>query len=348
VAERMTPPIPADTERLLIELPSWIGDVVMATPVLRAAREALPKAQIAGLMRPGIDVLLAGCPWIDERIVAQTKGLGGVVRGARAVRRFRPDAAILLPNSFRSALALRLGGAPTRVGYARDGRGFLLTAPLDVERKKGPTPTLDYYVRLAAFAFGRAIHDRAPTLFVSEEERAAADRLLEGVGSPFVVLNPGANKPTKRWPAARFAAAGDALAARQGMSVVVNGSPGERDVVDAVVDGCAAGAVNLVERGVTLGSLKAVIERAALLVTNDTGPRHIAAALGTPTVVLFGPTDHRWTTLPVRTERLLLAEPFLPEELTADDHATLCAVDRIPASDVVAAAESLLSKAEES
>ena len=93
-----------------------------------------------------------------------------------------------------------------------------------------------------------------------------------------------------------------------------------------------------------LGVLKAVIAEAALMVTNDTGPRHIAAALGTPAVVLFGPTDHRWTTLPGSriTERLLLAEPFLPEALTADRHGDSCAIDRISAGDVTEAAAQLL------
>ena len=91
-----------------------------------------------------------------------------------------------------------------------------------------------------------------------------------------------------------------------------------------------------------LSSLKAVIQRAAVLITNDTGPRHIAAALGTPVVTLFGPTDHRWTTLCGVRERILLAEPFLPEELVADRHPKSCAIEKISVQDVVAAVDGLL------
>jgi ADP-heptose:LPS heptosyltransferase len=122
----------------------------------------------------------------------------------------------------------------------------------------------------------------------------------------------------------------------------VTGSPAERALVHGVADGIGQGAINLVERGMDLGALKAVLARADLLITNDTGPRHIAAAVGTPVVGLFGPTDHRWTILPGVVERRLLAEPFLPEELAADDRPTMCAIERIPVEDVVAAAKAVL------
>ena len=103
--------------------------------------------------------------------------------------------------------------------------------------------------------------------------------------------------------------------------------------------------MHLCARGLTLGSLKAVLRRAALLITNDTGPRHIAAALGTPIVALYGPTDHRWTTLQAARERSVLAEPFLPEELVADRHPKACAIEKIAVEDVVHASLSLLQPA---
>jgi heptosyltransferase-2 len=102
--------------------------------------------------------------------------------------------------------------------------------------------------------------------------------------------------------------------------------------------------VDLAQRGVTLGALKAVMQRAQLLVTNDTGPRHIAAAFGTPSVVFFGPTDRRWTVLPGVRERHLVAEPFLLEECIADDHPEACTVDRIALGDALFAADALLSE----
>lgn len=336
------PPIPGATRRLLIDMPSWLGDCIMATPVLRAARAALPGAHIAGLVRPGLDRLLAGCPFVNEWTALNPRGLGGVWRAARAIRAAAPDAALLLPNSFRSAMALRLSGANIRAGYARDGRGWLLTHALAFDkRRERPIATLEYYLRLAKWAFGVESIDPSLHLAVSDEERSAAGLLLQGVEERFVVLNPGGNKHRKRWPAERFAAVGRHLAAQHGLRVVVNGSPGERAIVRAVCDG-VQDSIDLVERGVTLGALKGVIERASLVITNDTGPRHIAAALGTPLVTLFGPTDPRWTTLPGILEHILTADPFLPEELIADDVPERCSIERIPVSDVIHAAEVML------
>ncbi len=172
------PPIAPDTERLLIICPSWVGDAVMATPLLRAARTRLPGARIIGLMRPGIDELLAGLPSFDERIATDLRGLFGPARVAREIRRRCPQAALLLPNSFRSALCLWLSGTPTRVGYDRDGRGRLLTHRHAVVRADRPTPLLDYYASLATFALGAAEIDPRPQLAVTEAEAAEAERLL--------------------------------------------------------------------------------------------------------------------------------------------------------------------------
>jgi ADP-heptose:LPS heptosyltransferase len=201
---------------------------------------------------------------------------------------------------------------------------------------------VEYYAALAEFALGVGPIDRRIELATTPEERAAADELLQDVGQPFVVLNPGANRADKRWPADRFAAVADRLAASHRLHIVVSGSPGEGDVLRAVVGYAKVPIIDLAQRGVNVGSLKAVIERAAVVITNDTGPRHIAAALGTPVVTLCGPTDHRWTTLHGVRERIILAEPFLPEELVADRHPRACAIDRISVADVVAAAESFL------
>src|SRR5690606_38596979 len=157
------------------------------------------------------------------------------------------------------------------------------------------------------------------------------------------VLNPGGNNEAKRWPADRFARVAEHLIERHGMRVLVNGAPAERDVVHAVVNGvnermrdrCAA----LCDLGVTLGSLQGVVRRASIMVTNDTGPRHIAGALGVKLVTLFGPTDHRWTTIPTRPggeELILVADPSLPAEEVANDHPERCRIDRITTESVLA------------
>jgi len=334
-------PVPPDVGSFAIELPSWVGDAVMATPVLRAARDSRPQARIVGIMRPGLDAILSGSPFFDEMITIEPPGFFGT---ARAMRRATADAVLLLPNSFRSALAARVSGAPIRIGYARDGRGLLLTHRLRFDRRERPIAAIEYYARLARFAFGLETIDLTTRLFVTEEERSSAGRLLGAdVDAPLAVLNPGANRADKRWPPERFAAVGDHLAGTRGMRIAINGSPSEATVVREVASKCSrCKPINLAERGVTLASLKGVIAQASLVITNDTGPRHIACALGVPTVALFGPTDHRWTTLNVPHERVIVANPFLPENLVADDHPQECPIERIAAADVIAAAESLL------
>ncbi|MHC5024531.1 MAG: lipopolysaccharide heptosyltransferase II [Planctomycetota bacterium] len=342
----MSPPsIGEDLERVAVILPSWVGDTVMATPVLRALRQACPRAHLTGVMRPGLEELVDGTPWLDTVVTGRMRGWAGPARLGARLRGQRLEAILLLPNSFRSALAAWFSRAPRRVGYARDARRLLLTHPVTVQTTDQPTPTVQYYARLARIALELDSIDPRLELATTPAQEAAADELLRDVTGPFLILNPGANKLPKRWPPERFAAAADELAAAHGLNVLVTGSPGESELAGEVVQAASAPVTDLTARRVTLGSLKAVLRRAALLITNDTGPRHIAAALGTPTVTLFGPTDHRWTTIDFDRQRLVLADPFLPEELVADRCPKRCAIERISVGDVVAAGSALLADA---
>jgi heptosyltransferase-2 len=257
------------------------------------------------------------------------------------------------------------------VGYNRDGRGFLLTEKLVTPRRGDGAyaiiPACRYYLDAAE----SLLHEHIPRynalsatpiplafppgtfmeLGSSERQRLAAADVLRkaGVtpGTRYAVLNPGGNNPAKRWPAARFAALADHLHARHGLKILVNGSPAEAEVIQALIDAAkVARPVSLAACGSTLGSLKSVVAGAALMVTNDTGPRHIAAAMGTPLVSLFGPTDHRWTIIPTRPgapERIIVADPSLPDHESANDHPERCAIDRIAIETVIAAADDVLS-----
>jgi heptosyltransferase-2 len=342
----MAPPISAHVRHLAIVCPSWVGDTVMATPVFRAARAAVPAARIVAVVRPGLQDILGGSPRLDEIVACDMKGVIGPARTARAIRSRNAQAVLLLPNSFRSALAARLSGAPIRIGYRRDGRGWLLSHSLDPPATNIPIPATEYYMALARYAFGLCTIDPYLELRVTEDERSAANALLGDVKGPYAVINPGANRADKRWPAERFANVADHLARRHQLTILLTGSPGERATLESVVRAARSPMINLSQRGVRLGSLKAVIERAAIVITNDTGPRHFAAAMGTPVVTLFGPTDHRWTSLNLPHERMLLADPFLPEERIADRHKSQCAMSKISVGDVVYAAESLLAQRE--
>ncbi len=361
---------PVKPLRLLVVLPSWVGDVVMATPALRLLRDSLKGSFIGALCRPGIDELLAGSSLVDELHVERGGGVFGPKLLAAKVRPRMYDTALLLTNSFSTALVTRIAGIPRRIGYNRDGRGFLLTEKLVAPRRGDGEfaiiPACRYYWDAAE----SILHEYQPRynalcatpiplaftsgvfmeLGVSPAQHAAAKTVLDRAGInldlPYAILNPGGNNPAKRWPAERFAAIADLLATHRRMQIVVNGSPAEAEVIEAVIGHAkATRPVSLASCGITLGALKPIIAGASLVVTNDTGPRHIAAAMGTPLVSLFGPTDHRWTLIPTRPsgrEAIITADPSLPEALSANDHPDRCAIDKITVETVWEAIEATL------
>lgn len=338
----------------------------MATPALRLLRESLRGSFIGGLVRPGIDEVLAGLDVLDEVHVDRARGVMGPKLVAGRLRARRYDAALLLTNSFSTALIARLAGIRRRIGYERDGRGLLLTQRLTAPKREdgawAPVPAADYYWNAA----WRVLEPREPSwrrlpegarleLAATDEDEARAREVLARAGvdrtADIAILNPGGNKEGKRWPPERFEVIGRHLAERHGFMILINGSPGEAELVARIAAG--AGGRSLTDSGISLGALKAILagplidgsrRPARLMVTNDTGPRHIAAAFGVPVVTLFGPTDHRWTTIPAPAGQVnLLADPTLPEGEMADDHPERCRVDRITVEQVIEACERLLA-----
>lgn len=329
----------------------------MATPTLRRLREGLPGAFIGALVRPGMDELLDALPFTDEIHVARASGVMGPKFVAAKVRPRRYDCALLLTNSFSTALTVRIAGIPRRIGYDRDARGLLLTDRLPAIRRHSggfaPIPAVSYYLRVADHLLART-HDPEDLggrleLSIRDRDEQAAQDILRRAGvradEPRVLLNPGGNNPAKRWPADRYAHIARLLH-QQGYRVLINGSPGEADLVDQIVQlSGVPSAVALPRAGVTIGSLKALVRGSRLMLTNDTGPRHIAAAFGVPLITLFGPTDHRWTTIPTlpgSRETILLADPTLPPDQVADEHPERCRVDRITLESVERAVSDLL------
>ncbi len=343
----------------------------MATPTLRLIRSRLPGIFIGGLVRPGIDQVLAGTDFFDELHVDRAAGVMGPKHAAAKVRPRRYDTALLLTNSFSTALITRIAGIPRRIGYARDARGMLLTDKLHAPTRPAggwaPVPAVHYYLHAARYLLDADAPTRLSAtlpnppfmtgtrleLGATPTERDAAESLLARAtvpaGAPLAILNPGGNNPAKRWPEDRFAAVADHLHAR-GLTVLLNGSPAESDLVARIAALAKSPTVSLTANGITLGALKAICAQRAgpgprcrVMVSNDTGPRHIAAAFGVPTVALFGPTDHRWTAIPAQRETILVADPTLPADEVADDHPDRCRVDRITLESVLAAVDALLA-----
>ena len=307
-------------------MPTWLGDGVMATPALRALRQRFPQAELTVLLRAPTAQLFEDLPFVDRRMTYRDnrddRGAGAKRRSRGELidrlRRRRFDLAVLLPNSFRWAWIARQAGIPRRVGYTRDGRGWLLTDPvLPLRRPDGRfavVPTLEYYLGLAGY-LGAPASDRRMTLTITPQADAEAERLLKrgGLnadrGGPLVLISPGANfGEAKMWPTDRFAAVADRCASELGAVVALTGSPAERSMLEAVQAAAHHRLLDLPRLGMDLAVLKSLVKRAALMITNDTGPRHIAAALGTPVVTIFGPTDPGWTTLPLATEQQVRAD----------------------------------------
>ncbi len=364
--------------RLLIVMPSWVGDAVMATPAVRRIRDAMPGIFMGALCRPGIDQLIGDgeeSNLFDEVHVFVPHGMMATKKAAAKVRPRRYDTAMLMTNSFSTALTTRLAFIPRRIGYDRDGRGMLLTDKVVPPRNSNGSwkmvPAVDYYWNLAGHLLEEELVDwsvHTPVdcvsmplaipdgvmmeLPVSEGNQKKCDEILAeaGVGdSGFAILNPGGNNEAKRWAADRFARLADWLNDEYGLKVLINGSPAESELVDAICGLCSSDPVSLPAMGNTLGGLKALCKGARLMVTNDTGPRHIAAAMRTPLVSLFGPTDPRWTTVPVAklkdggdSEVVVVADPSLPAEESANDHPERCGIDRIEESWVRDAVDSLI------
>ncbi len=361
---------PVQPTRILIVLPSWVGDAVMATPALRHIRARLPGAFIGALARPGLDTLLAGSDFIDEFHTQRPSGVMTPKHAAAKVRGRKYDAALLLTNSFSTALTTRLAFIPRRTGYDRDGRGFLLTHRITPPRNPDGswrlTPAVDYYFHAAQHFLvepptpfsTEPLTDpaRAPLILpenaklelaCTDADHARADATLSSAGvdpdQPFALLNPGGNNPAKRWPADRFAALADHLSKTRKLRALINGSPAEADLCRSIAEQATTNAVALPDHDHSLQGVKSLCARATIMITNDTGPRHIAAALGTPVVSLFGPTDARWTTIPFDREAIVLADPTLPPDQSANDHPDRCAVNNITLARVIDAAESLLN-----
>ena len=369
-------PPPNTDNRILVVLPSWVGDAVMVTPALVRIRESFPGAFIGAMARPGIDRLLdglatkAGRTVVDEFHVVRPSGVMGPKHAAGKLRPRRYARALLFTGSFSTALAVRIAGIPDRIGYDRDGRGFLLTQrlrpPKAVTGGWAVVPAVSYYWHAASALIDpdsppgldappledpRRVRtilpgDASMSLPISTADRAEADavRASANIGGPTAILNPGGNNPAKRWPADRFAWLADHLAEAHGLTVLLNGSPSEADLCRGIADAACTAPVVLPDHAHTLGSLKVLAAEARLMVTNDTGPRHIAAALGTPLVSLFGPTDPRWTTIPVPESReaILIADGDLPPGEVSNDHPERCRIENIPLDAVISASDGML------
>ena len=288
---------------MLVRATNWLGDAVMTTPALAAVREGFPDARIVLLARPLVAELFRHHPDVDEVMVYERpgrhEGALGRLRLAGDVRRRRFDGALLLQNAFDAALIAFLGRIPERAGYPTDGRRFLLTLPVPLTPWILERHEVEYYLCLLdGLGIPRPVPAVLKLAVTKEEREAMATRLASlGIerGAPIVAVNPGATYGSaKRWYPDRFAAVAEALSDEWSTRVVVVGSVEEAPLAGEIEAAMRKPAVNLAGK-TTVRDLMALLSLSSFLVTNDSGPMHIGAALGVPLVAIFGPTDWRRT-----------------------------------------------------
>jgi heptosyltransferase-2 len=288
--------------KLLIRTTNWVGDAILTIPALLALRSRWPEAEIALLARPWVADLFRGQGLTDRTLLfdhrGRHRGALGLERLAREIRAEQFDAAVLFQNAFQAAWIAWRAGIPERIGYARDGRGCLLTKSIPVPRPgEIPAHEANYYLELLLRAgWIGSLPELTPIrLRIAPEAMERAEGLLrEAGGRPGafrVAFGAGAAYGTaKCWPADRYAALARRLFADFGADVVLFGAVSEADVASEVARGAGPGIINLAGRS-AIGDLPALLARCHLFIGNDSGAMHVAAAVGVPVVAIFGPTD---------------------------------------------------------
>jgi heptosyltransferase-2 len=289
-------------ERIVVRGTNWVGDAVMTIPALRQLRRLFPDAHITLATRAWAEGLFADSDFLDDLQVHEGSGLRSVVQQVRQWRKRNFDLAILLPNSLETALVASLARVPLRIGYATDGRQALLTHPLALPEWRESKHEVFYYLKIVAELEWLVKQEQSflntqpdGSLEVSEARKSTARDFLRARGvredSLLVALCPGSiNSRAKRWPAERYAALADRLIDELGAQVLLVGSNAEAGVSQEVSGQMRHQPLTLTGQ-TDLAELVPTLSLVDLLVTNDTGPAHIASALGRPTLVIFGPTN---------------------------------------------------------
>ena len=288
-------------QHLLVRATNWIGDAVMSIPALREIRRSHPGWRITVLALPWVAGLYEGESFCDEVLIYQRegrhRGLCGRERLARDLRTRRFQRAILLQNAFDAAWLAWRAGVPERIGYDRDGRGWLLTDRVAVPAT-GDIPQHQRFYYLELLRRARLIQrmpDNTAARFGRIDElrqKGAAQWERRGMpGGSWIGVSPGAAfGSAKRWPAERFAAAAADLAAELGAGIAVFGSAAEAPLAEEVARRAGTPSVCLAGQ-TSLAEYLQLASTCRLYLTNDSGSMHVAAALGVPTVAVFGATD---------------------------------------------------------
>jgi heptosyltransferase-2 len=280
---------------VLVLAPNWLGDAVMATPFLFALRSRLRDRDINLLCRSYVSAVYRRCSAVDHLVeYEKTDGISGALG---AIRKDIPsdgrDICFVLPRSFSSAMVAFLSGAGRRIGYGGDLRGLFLTDTLPKDSYT-ENHLIDIYLRLVE-SIGGAEHadSRMPVVVPQYTWQERIEEL--GLEEDYVVISPGAEYgPAKIWPHERYTALVSRIAAETGRRIVVIGSEGDRPFGARIIEEAGIEGYNLAGMG-DVEDLLCVLRGSSLVIGNDSGPVHLSAAMGRPTVTIFGSTSPEWT-----------------------------------------------------
>jgi len=285
-------------KKILIVNVNWIGDVLFSTPFLESLKKSTPESHLTCLVVPRCQEILEDNPHLDEILIYDEKGshasLFGKLRLIQTLRKKRFDRVYLLHRSFTRRLLTFLAGIPERVGYAIKKGGFLLTEK--VPAPPGSLHKVDYFLGL--LPKGALVPSKHYTLVVKEEDEKALQNLLLRKGieheEPFIVFCPFGNWDPKRWPGERFVNLGKTLVKKYNQKVVITGQKNDLAQGEKIAVGIGEKAILLCGE-TTLKTLAALMRKAALVVSNDTGSMHVAQSQNAKMVALFGPTNPKET-----------------------------------------------------
>lgn len=288
---------------IMVRLPNWVGDIVMATPVFECLRANFPNATISACVRPYAREIVQDGPWFDHVIGCNDKSIAGIKQVVNDVSAHKPDMALLLPNSTHSFVTARLCGIKQIYGYQRNfRRHFLSGGPLPIREGKGykPLPMQDYYLELCRHLELEIPEPARCKLYLSPSLEAEGEALLTHyeikAEDTVIGLNPGASfGSSKCWPTEHFARLAELLQKKLECKVLLFVGPGEEEIAEKIIAESTAKITNTGPDKIDLAQLKPLVKRCNLLVSNDTGPRHYAVAFNIPTVVLMGPTNPLYT-----------------------------------------------------
>lgn len=298
----MKPIEPAAIRRLLVRGTNWVGDAVMSVPALKEIRRIFPRARISLLVRPWVRDVYSAADFVDELLdydkSAAHRGWAGNRRLITELKRGEFDLALLLQNAFDAAWLAWRARIPLRAGYARDARSFLLTHAVPIAPEIRKVHQGFYYLGILSGLglIEPKVWERGEGLPVSlpvrDSDRESARRLLLqngiGTGETIIGLNPGAfYGSAKRWLSDRYASVADSLAVKYGARIIVLGASSDRPVAGEIVAMMRCRPV-LLAGETTLGQLMGILGECSLLITNDSGSMHLAAALDVPQVAIFG------------------------------------------------------------